>query len=104
MRNAPADFFYINDLEKKNLHQLKAFVENFSNSNELFFLNHEPNFSIRSIKTCGFFLTFKFIDKDTLKKVHEDLLAHRKTGGGPSINNESTTDEKFKRRNLDFLK
>lgn len=51
-----------------------------------------------------FFLTFKFIDKDTLKKVHEDLLAHRKTGGGPSINNESTTDKEFKRRNLDFLK
>lgn len=85
---------------KKNLHQLKAFVENFSNSNELFFLNHEPNVSIRSIKI----LTFKFIDKDTLKKVHEDLLAHRKTGGGPSINNESTTDKEFKRRNLDFLK
>lgn len=97
-------FFLYKWFGKKNLHQLKAFVENFSNSNELFFLNHEPNVSIRSIKTCVFFLTFKFIDKDTLKKVHEDLLAHRKTGGGPSINNESTTDEKFKRRNLDFLK
>lgn len=104
MRNAPADFFLYKWFGKKNLHQLKAFVENFSNSNELFFLNHEPNVSIRSIKTCVFFLTFKFIDKDTLKKVHEDLLAHRKTGGGPSINNESATDEKFKRRNLDFLK